>query len=165
MDNVEKANGNGHLSGSNLAAVLGSGQFAVTGELGPPKGWQREVIEEKGHLLIGNVDAVNLTDNQTAIVRMSSVGAGVLAMGEGLEPVLQMTCRDRNRLAMQADLLGAWALGLRNPWRISFDQQTGDLFIADVGQNRGATAHIELRPLHAAQVAAEVDGVADDAAE
>jgi methylenetetrahydrofolate reductase (NADPH) len=96
----------------------------VTAELGPPKNADAEVVRRKAGLLNGLVDACNITDNQTAIVRMSSVGAGVLAMGEGLEPVLQMTCRDRNRLAIQADLLGAYALGLRNLLCLTGDHQS-----------------------------------------
>ena len=78
----------------------------------------------KPELLRGYVDAVNITDNQTAVVRMSSIAAGVLAWQEGLEPVIQMTCRDRNRLAMQSDLLGAYALGMQNILCLSGDHQT-----------------------------------------
>jgi methylenetetrahydrofolate reductase (NADPH) len=115
---------NGYYAGSNLEKVLRSGQFVVTGELGPPQGWKREDIERKVKLLKGIVDAVNLTDNQTAIVRMSSIGAAVLALQAGLEPVMQMTCRDRNRLGMQSDLLGAYALGLRNILCLTGDHQT-----------------------------------------
>ena len=92
---------NGHNSVSNLERLLDAGHFVVTGELGPPKGCRRETIEEKGELLRDVVDAVNLTDNQTAIVRMSSIAAGRILVEMGLEPVIQMTCRDRNRLAMQ----------------------------------------------------------------
>ena len=109
---------------TNLSRVLGSGAFAVTGELGPPKGADPEVIRRKAKLLKGVVDAVNITDNQTAVVRMSSIGAAAIASAAGLEPVVQMTCRDRNRLAIQADLLGAWALGLRNLLCLSGDHQT-----------------------------------------
>ena len=105
---------NGYKSGSNLEKVLRAGHFAVTGELGPPQSADAEEIAHKAKLLAGMVDAVNITDNQTAVVRMSSISSGVLAMREGLEPVVQMTCRDRNRLAIQADLLGAYALGMRN---------------------------------------------------
>jgi methylenetetrahydrofolate reductase (NADPH) len=82
------------------------------------------VIRKKAVLLSGYVDAVNITDNQTAIVRMSSIGAGTLALEEGLEPVIQMTCRDRNRLAIQSDLLGAFALGMRNLLCLTGDHQT-----------------------------------------
>jgi methylenetetrahydrofolate reductase (NADPH) len=116
--------GNGYLSGSNLERVLRAGHFAVTGELGPPQSADAEVIRKKAALLRGNCDAVNITDNQTAIVRMSSIGAGALVVQEGLEPVIQMTCRDRNRLAIQSDLLGAYALGMRNLLCLSGDHQT-----------------------------------------
>ena len=109
---------------SNLQKVFESGGFAVTGELGPPKGAEPEVIRKKARLLRGAVDAANITDNQTAVVRMSSIAAGLLAQEEGVEPVVQMTCRDRNRLAIQADLLGAWGLGLRNLLCLTGDHQT-----------------------------------------
>jgi 5,10-methylenetetrahydrofolate reductase len=118
------ASGNGYLSGSNLERVLLAGHFAVTGELGPPQNADGEVIRKKAALLKGYVDAVNITDNQTAIVRMSSIGAGTIVVQEGLEPVIQMTCRDRNRLAMQSDLLGAYALGMRNVLCLTGDHQT-----------------------------------------
>jgi methylenetetrahydrofolate reductase (NADPH) len=110
-------------SGSNLERVFTSGNFAVTGELGPPKSADAKAVVRKIKHLKGNVDAANITDNQTAIVRMSSIGAGLLAHQNGLEPVIQMTCRDRNRLAMQSDILGAYALGLRNLLCLSGDHQ------------------------------------------
>ncbi|MGC8787781.1 MAG: methylenetetrahydrofolate reductase, partial [Anaerolineae bacterium] len=84
--------------GSNLEKVLTSGYFAATGELGPPKSADPEVIRRKAGLLKGYVDAVNITDNQTAIVRMSSISVGIMLLQLGLEPTIQMTCRDRNRL-------------------------------------------------------------------
>ncbi len=115
---------NGYKSGSNLEKVLKNGHFAVTAELGPPKSADAEVIRKKAATLKGYCDAANITDNQTAIVRMSSIGAGALAFQAGLEPVIQMTCRDRNRLAMQSDLLGAHALGLRNLLCLTGDHQT-----------------------------------------
>ncbi|MFH1075565.1 MAG: methylenetetrahydrofolate reductase [Pseudomonadota bacterium] len=99
---------------SNLEKILISGEFAVTGELGPPKNADADVIRKKAGYLKGSVDAVNITDCQTAIVRMSSIAASVILMQEGLEPVTQMTCRDRNRIAMQSDFLGAQALGIKN---------------------------------------------------
>lgn len=114
---------NGHLSGSMLERVLRAGHFAVTGELGPPQSADGEVIRKKAELLRGYCDAVNITDNQTAIVRMSSIGSGTIVLQEGLEPVVQMTCRDRNRLAIQADLLGAYALGMRNLLCLTGDHQ------------------------------------------
>ena len=115
---------NGYLSGSNLERVLRAGHFAVTGELGPPQSADGDEIRKKAKLLKGVCEAVNITDNQTAIVRMSSIGAGTIAVQEGLEPVIQMTCRDRNRLAIQSDLLGAYALGMRNLLCLTGDHQT-----------------------------------------
>jgi 5,10-methylenetetrahydrofolate reductase len=115
---------NGYKSGSNLEKVFKAGHFAVTGELGPPQGADPEEILHKAGLLEGVVDAANITDNQTAVVRMSSIGSGVLAIRQGLEPVVQMTCRDRNRLAIQADLLGAHALGMRNLLCLTGDHQS-----------------------------------------
>jgi len=114
---------NGYLSGSSLERILQAGHFAVTGELGPPQHSDAEVVRKKAKVLKGYCDAVNITDNQTAIVRMSSIGAGILALQEGLEPVIQMTCRDRNRLAIQSDLLGAYALGMRNLLCLTGDHQ------------------------------------------
>ncbi len=110
-------------SGSNLERVLESGAFAVTGELGPPKNSDPEVVRKKARILKGNVDAVNITDCQTAIVRMSSIGAGLIAMSEGVEPVIQMTCRDRNRIGMQSDILAASAMGLKNLLCLTGDHQ------------------------------------------
>jgi len=110
-------------SGSRLERILTSGQFAVTGELGPPKSSDPDVVRQKARLLKGNVDAVNITDCQTAIVRMSSIGAGLITLAEGVEPVIQMTCRDRNRIGMQSDILGASALGLKNLLCLTGDHQ------------------------------------------
>ncbi len=114
-------------SESNLEKVLTDSTFAVTGELGPPRGTSAGVISEKAHYLKEKVDAVNITDNQTAVVRMSSLAASALLIREGLEPNYQMVCRDRNRIAMQSDILGAYALGIRNILCLSGDhQQFGD---------------------------------------
>ena len=110
-------------SGSNLEKVLSEGKFAVTGELGPPRGADVGTIREKAQYLKGMVDSVNITDNQTAVVRMSSWAASALLIQEGLEPNYQMVCRDRNRIAMQSDILGAYALGIRNILCLSGDHQ------------------------------------------
>jgi CO dehydrogenase/acetyl-CoA synthase delta subunit len=110
-------------SGSRLERILKAGHFAVTGELGPPKSSDPEVVRQKARILKGHVDAVNITDCQTAIVRMSSISAGLITQQEGLEPVIQMTCRDRNRIGMQSDILGASALGLKNLLCLTGDHQ------------------------------------------
>jgi methylenetetrahydrofolate reductase (NADPH) len=109
---------------SNLKAVLERGEFAVTSECGPPKGADPEAIIRKAGLLKGKVDSVNVTDNQTAIVRMSSMASCTLLKAEGLDPVLQMVVRDRNRIALQSDILGASALGIRNVLCLSGDHQS-----------------------------------------
>lgn len=110
-------------SGSNLERVLEEGHFAVTAELGPPKGSSAEFVRRKADLLKPCCDAANITDNQTAVVRMSSVAACALVRQEGLDPVMQMTCRDRNRIAIQSDILGAVALDIRNLLCLSGDHQ------------------------------------------
>ncbi|MGD2270522.1 MAG: methylenetetrahydrofolate reductase [Desulfobacterales bacterium] len=114
---------NGLKSGSNLEKILNAGHFAFTGELGPPRGANAEEVKKKAGHLKGVVDAVNITDNQTAVVRMASWAACLLLIQEGLEPNFQMVCRDRNRLAMQADILGAYAHGIRNMLCLSGDHQ------------------------------------------
>ena len=108
-------------AGTNLEKVLESGGFAVTAEAGPPKGTSARVILRKGELLRSCCDAVNITDNQTAIVRMSSLAGCVLLKQQGVDPVMQMVTRDRNRIAIQSDVLGAIALGIGNILCLSGD--------------------------------------------
>ncbi|MGB9715169.1 MAG: methylenetetrahydrofolate reductase [Thermodesulfovibrionales bacterium] len=110
-------------SGSNLEKVLEGGYFAVTAEVGPPKGALSSVIKRKGELLKFYCDAMNVTDNQTAIVRMSSWSGCILLKEMGIDPVMQMVVRDRNRIAIQSDILGAVALGIRNILCLSGDHQ------------------------------------------
>ena len=110
-------------SGSNLEKVLEGGHFAVTAEVGPPKGTSASVIQKKGDILKSYCDALNVTDNQTAIVRMSSLSGCVILIRMGLDPVMQMVVRDRNRIAIQSDILGAVALGIRNLLCLSGDHQ------------------------------------------
>ena len=106
---------------SHLAAVLQAGQFAVAAELSPPKGVDLAAIARDANTLKDYADAVNITDNQAASVRMASIPVAAMLLRHGVEPVAQMTCRDRNRLAIQADLLGAAALGIRNLLCLSGD--------------------------------------------
>ena len=110
-------------AGTNLEKILESGKFAVTAEAGPPKGTSPAVIQRKAEMLRHCCDAVNITDNQTAIVRMSSLAGCVITRQAGVEPVMQMVVRDRNRLALQADILGAIALGVGNFLCLSGDHQ------------------------------------------
>ena len=110
-------------SDSHLEKMLEQGEFAVTSECGPPRGADAEVIKKKGALLKGTVDAINVTDNQTSVVRMSSLSSCVLLTQIGVEATLQMVTRDRNRIAIQSDILGAAALGINNILCLSGDHQ------------------------------------------
>jgi methylenetetrahydrofolate reductase (NADPH) len=109
---------------SKLEKILKAGHFAFTGECGPPKGANVEHLKEKISHLKGMVDAVNITDNQTSVVRMSSWAASIILLQEGIEPNFQMVCRDRNRLAIQSDILGVYAMGVRNMLCLSGDHQS-----------------------------------------
>jgi len=110
-------------AGSRLEKTLAAGHFAVTGELGPPRGNNADEVRHKAGFLKGIVESVNITDNQTAVVRMASWAACKILIEEGMEPNLQMVCRDRNRIALQSDLLGASALGIKNVLCLSGDHQ------------------------------------------
>ncbi|MEF3273900.1 MAG: methylenetetrahydrofolate reductase [Chloroflexus sp.] len=99
---------------STLQRRLAAGQIVVTGEIAPPKGAARSHLETLATNLRDYVDAVNLTDNQRGIARMSSLGGSVILQQLGIEPIMQMTCQHRNRIALQADALSASALGVRN---------------------------------------------------
>ncbi len=109
---------------SNLEKVLAAGHFAVTAELGPPMSGDAGVVRKKAGILRGCADAINITDAQTAVVRLSSIAAAAILVQEGLEPVMQMTTRDRNRIAIQCDILGAVALGIKNCLCIAGDHQS-----------------------------------------
>lgn len=111
-------------SKSRLQTLFEQGDFVVTGEIGPPKSATGKGIREHAKHLQGYCDATNLTDNQTAIVRLSSIASGVHVLQAGMEPIIQMTCRDRNRIAIQSDLLGAYSLGMKNVLCLSGDHQS-----------------------------------------
>ena len=110
-------------AGTNLEKVLAGGGFAVTAEAGPPKGTSPKVILRKAETLRSCCDAVNVTDNQTAIVRMCSLAGCVLLKQQGVDPVMQMVTRDRNRIALQSDVLGAIAMGIGNILCLTGDHQ------------------------------------------
>ena len=145
-------------SGSNLERVLAAGHFAVTVEIGPPMDCNGEEVLEKARLLKGLADAYNITDNQTAVVRLSSIAAAALIMREGLEPVMQMTCRDRNRIAIQADILGAAALGIRNCLCIAGDHQS----FSAAGRLKGHPGAKNVYDVDSIQLLAILKGLRDD---
>jgi methylenetetrahydrofolate reductase (NADPH) len=128
--------------GGHLAALLARGEFAVTGEIVPPAGGSIAPTTEHAVELVGSIDAVNLTDNPTASAHMSPLAGVAAAAAAGIEPTVQLTVRDRNRLALTSDLLGAWALGARNVFCLSGDPLhvgdhpdavvVGDLTVNDV---------------------------------
>lgn len=114
-------------SESRLERLLHEGAFAVTAEVVPPRGADPDGVVRQARDLVGFADAVNVTDNPASSAHMSSVAGCALVAGVGLEPVAQFTTRDRNRLALTADLLGAWALGARNVLCLTGDPAgTGD---------------------------------------
>jgi 5,10-methylenetetrahydrofolate reductase len=101
-------------SDSRLERILHDGSFAVTAEVVPPLGADPGAVSDQARALAGFADAVNVTDSPTSSAHMSALAGAALVAREGLEPVLQLACRDRNRLALTGDLLGGWALGARN---------------------------------------------------
>jgi methylenetetrahydrofolate reductase (NADPH) len=129
------------MSGSKLQQRLKQGKFAVTAEVGPPRGANAEVVCKKAALLQNYVDAVNVTDNQTAIVRMSSIASCAHLLNMGVEPVMQMVTRDRNRIALQSDIMGAYSLGIRNMLCLTGDHQT-------FGSQPGAMDVFDIDSLH-----------------
>jgi methylenetetrahydrofolate reductase (NADPH) len=108
---------------SKLEKILAAGHLAVTSECGPPRDGRSDVVEKKARLIMGHVDAVNVTDNQTAVVRQCSLASCIRLKLMGLEPVLQMVTRDRNRIALQSDILGATAFGINNILCLTGDHQ------------------------------------------
>jgi len=109
---------------SHLEEVLADGRFVVTAEIGPPKGADVGKMRQKAEVVRGYADAFNVTDNQTAVVRLSSFAGCMVLLQMGIEPIMQMTCRDRNRIALQSDVLGASALGIRNILCLTGDHQS-----------------------------------------
>lgn len=99
---------------SKLKDSLKSGQFVITGEIAPPKGGNLDKCLSDAEMLRDTVTAINVTDLQSAVMRVGSLAVSARLVGRDLEPVYQLTCRDRNRLALQSDLLSAWALGIEN---------------------------------------------------
>lgn len=123
--------------GGSFKEVLDSGKFVVTSELGPPKGTNLEKMIHHIELLKDRVDALNVTDHQSSVMRFPSIGGALMVKELGGEPILQMTCRDRNRLALQAELLFAWSRGIRNVLCL-----TGDAVV--VGDHKDAKGVFDL---------------------
>jgi len=117
--------------------TLNSGKFVVTGEIGPPKGSNLEKTIHHIDLLKDKVDALNVTDNQSSVMRFPSLGTALLIKEHGGEPILQMTCRDRNRMALEADLLFAYTRGIRNVLCLTGDSIT-------IGDHKEAKAVFDL---------------------
>jgi methylenetetrahydrofolate reductase (NADPH) len=109
---------------STLERILSSGNLAVTSECGPPRGSDASAIKEKAEMIRNHVDAINITDNQTSVTRLSSLAACVHLKLMGVEPVLQMVTRDRNRIALQSDILGAASFDINNILCLSGDHQS-----------------------------------------
>jgi methylenetetrahydrofolate reductase (NADPH) len=108
---------------SKLQKIIQAGHLAVTSEVGPPRSADGSIIEEKGHLIKDYVDAINVTDNQTSVCRLCSLASCIRLKLMGLEPVLQMVTRDRNRIALQSDILGAASFGINNILCLTGDHQ------------------------------------------
>jgi methylenetetrahydrofolate reductase (NADPH) len=123
--------------GRSFKEVLDSGKFVITSEVAPPKGTNLEKMIHHIELLKDKVDAMNLTDHQSSVMRFPSLGGALMVKEHGGEPVLQMTCRDRNRLALQADLLFAYSRGIRNVLCL-----TGDAVV--VGDHKDAKGVFDL---------------------
>jgi 5,10-methylenetetrahydrofolate reductase len=111
-------------SESRLERVLHEHGFAVTAEVVPPRNTDAEAVRSQARALVGYADAANVTDSPTSSAHMSAVAGSALVAAEGVEPVLQLACRDRNRIAITGDLLGAWALGARNVLCLTGDPVT-----------------------------------------
>ena len=106
---------------SRLSEALARGEFVVTAEIGPPKGSDVSEFRAKGRAFVGKAVAVNVTDNQRALVKLGPVAGSAILLQEGIEPICQIACRDRNRIALQSDLLGAWVFGIQNVLALTGD--------------------------------------------
>ena len=146
-------------AGTRLEKVLAAGQFALTVEVGPPAGPNPAEVKRKAEILKGLADGYNVTDNQTAVVRMSSIAASKILLDQGCEPVMQMTCRDRNRIAIQSDVLGAAALGLKNILALSGDHQKAGAG----GKLKGHPGSMNVYDIDSIQLVSILKGLRDDA--
>ncbi len=120
-----------------ITELFDNGQFVVTAEVGPPKGIDASHVVAEAKEYLSGITAVNVTDNQSSVMRMGSLPACVLLKNAGLTPILQLTCRDRNRIALQSELLGAAALGIENILCLTGDHTT-------MGDHKGAKPVFDL---------------------
>jgi methylenetetrahydrofolate reductase (NADPH) len=140
---------------------LARGEFVLTAEIGPPKGTDVSEFRAKGRAFRGKVLAINVTDNQRALVKLGPVAGSAILLQEGIEPICQIACRDRNRIALQSDLLGAWAFGIENVLELTgdpvkagdhpdakpvFDMESSQLLRTMFQLNKGAD--LAGKPLH-----------------
>ena len=133
-----------------LKDSLSSKKFTITAEICPPKGTDISDFLKKARLLKNKIAAANVTDNQRAVMRLSSLACSVLLLKEGIDPVFQMTCRDRNRIAIQSDIMGAWALGVKNILALSGDH-------VSFGDHRDAKAVFDLDSVQLVQVISKLN--------
>ncbi|MBI3754197.1 MAG: methylenetetrahydrofolate reductase [Deltaproteobacteria bacterium] len=133
-----------------LKDSLFSKKFTITAEICPPKGTDTSDFLGKARLLKDKIAAANVTDNQRAVMRLSSLACSVLLLKEGIDPVFQMTCRDRNRIALQSDIMGAWALGIKNILCLSGDH-------VSFGDHREAKAVFDLDSVQLVQVISKLN--------
>jgi 5,10-methylenetetrahydrofolate reductase len=136
---------------SNFQQMLESGEFAITAEICPPRGTDIGNFIKKARLLKDCIVAANVTDNQRAVMRLSSLAASSLLVEEGMEPVFQVTCRDRNRIAIQSDLLGATVLGIKNVLLLTGDH-------VSCGDHRGAMPVFDLDAVQLIHTAKTLNG-------
>jgi 5,10-methylenetetrahydrofolate reductase len=136
-------------SESRLERLVHAGTFAVTAEVVPPRSADPEAVRVQARGLVGYADAVNVTDNPTSSAHMSSQAGSALVVAAGLEPVIQLTCRDRNRIGLTSDLLGSWALGARNILCLTGDPPS-------VGDHPGAKQVFDLTVLELIRLAASL---------
>ena len=136
---------------SKLKQALERGEFVVTGEIGPPKGVDLNKCLDEAVALRNQVTAINVTDLQSAVMRIGSLAVSAKMIQRGLEPVFQITCRDRNRLALQSDLLSAWALGVENVLCLTGDHPT-------LGDHTEAKPVYDLDSVQLLQAASSLNG-------
>ena len=133
-----------------ISELFDNGQFVVTAEVGPPKGIHLEHMVEEAKMYLSDLDAVNITDNQSSVMRTSTLATCVALKNAGLNPIYQATCRDRNRLALQSDLLGAAAMGIDNILCLTGDH-------TKMGDHPGAKPVFDLDSVSLLYAAAELE--------